>query len=162
MAVNYKIYQNPIESSSTYNKFYARAVMTGTVDTRTVGAKIANNVSAKTSDVVGMLRELSEVIHDALCEGNCVHLDGLGYFYPKITSTATDTAAEIREGLRKNIKRISVRFKSENTRSSNGKTVRKLAGNTRVQELTQYANLVSEEGTDSKSTSDEGGESSGD
>ena len=77
-----------------FGKYYMRAVITNTVDTDTVATRIQQNASVKKSDVLAVLAELSEVIHEYLIDGKAVKLDGIGTFKVAISSEGSVSASE--------------------------------------------------------------------
>lgn len=80
MAVMYKLYQDKRESSSHKGQWYARAIMTNTVDTKQLAERIQRNCTVKIADVVAVLSELTEVMKDELQASHAVKLDGFGIF----------------------------------------------------------------------------------
>ena len=80
MPTFYTIYQNKNSKSSTNGKFYAKARCLGYWDLEQLSDHIQDNVSAKKSDVIAVLRELVVVMKEAFDAGYGVRLDGFGRF----------------------------------------------------------------------------------
>ena len=94
MAIRFKVYQNNNQKSDAYQKFYARPVLNGIVDTEGLAEKIQQNVSAKESDVYAVLKELKNAVKDSLLQGYAVRIDGLGIFRPSFSSKGTAKASD--------------------------------------------------------------------
>ncbi|MCR5129891.1 MAG: hypothetical protein K6C10_00315 [Prevotella sp.] len=62
MAVKYKLYQDNRTTSTHKGMWYARALVSGIKDTKTLADQIQQNVSVKKSDVLAVLDELVVVM----------------------------------------------------------------------------------------------------
>ena len=102
----YKLIQNKNEEMpKAYQKWYARPVVTETVDLDYIAERIQRNSTAKRSDAKAVLTEMVEVITDALQNSQRGHIDGFGSFKVGISSRGADSeedysAAEHVRGLR--------------------------------------------------------------
>ena len=102
----FKLIQNKNEEMpKAYQKWYARPVVTETVDLDYIAERIQRNSTAKRSDAKAVLTEMVEVITDALQSSQRVHIDGFGSFKVGISSRGADSeedysAAEHVRGLR--------------------------------------------------------------
>ena len=102
----YKLIQNKNEEMpKAFNKWYARPVVTETVDLDYIAERIQRNSTAKKSDAKAVLTEMVEVISDALQSSQRVKIDGFGAFKVGISSRGADSeedysAAEHVRGLR--------------------------------------------------------------
>lgn len=102
----YKLIQNKNEEMpKAYQKWYARPVVTETIDLDYIAERIQRNSTAKKSDAKAVLTEMVEVITDALQSSQRVHIDGFGSFKVGISSRGADSeedysAAEHVRGLR--------------------------------------------------------------
>ncbi len=76
------------------NKWFARAITVGTLNTQSIAEIIQRNCSMKKSDVRAVLDELVEVMTDKLQESYAVKLDGLGIFKIGLQSTGADSVGE--------------------------------------------------------------------
>lgn len=80
MAVLYKMYQNNRSNFKNKGMWYARAIHPNTIHTEQIAELIQRNCTVKKSDVVAVLTELIEVMHDELQASHNVKLDGFGTF----------------------------------------------------------------------------------
>ena len=80
MPTFYTLYQDNREKSLTRGKWYARAKSLGYWDLDKLADHIQDNVSAKKSDVIAVLKELVVVMAEAFDSGYGVSLDGFGKF----------------------------------------------------------------------------------
>ena len=102
----YKLIQNKNEEMpKAFNKWYARPVVTETIDLDYIAERIQRNSTAKKSDAKAVLTEMVEVITDALQSSQRVKIDGFGAFNVGISSRGADSeedysAAEHVRGLR--------------------------------------------------------------
>ena len=77
----YKLIQNKNEEMpKAFNKWYARPVVTETIDLDYIAERIQRNSTAKKSDAKAVLTEMVEVITDALQSSQRVKIDGFGAF----------------------------------------------------------------------------------
>jgi len=81
---------NDGRKDSANNKYFARAITLGTVETEELANIIQKNCSMKKSDVIAVLSELVEVMTDKLQESYAVKLNGFGTFKIGITSKGAD------------------------------------------------------------------------
>ena len=94
MALSYRLVKNKNATSPHYNKYFAKAVITGEIGTKGVADLIQRNCTVKRSDVVAVLTELADVLKDSMSEGKKVTLDGLGSFKPSIKGKYATTEEE--------------------------------------------------------------------
>ena len=88
----YKLIQNKNEEMpKAFNKWYARPVVTETVDLDYIAERIQRNSTAKKSDAKAVLTEMVEVITDALQSSQRVKIDGFGAFKVGISSRGADS-----------------------------------------------------------------------
>ena len=120
MAVLYRLGQNKMKNSSAYGKWFAQAVMTGTVDTDELAEIMQRNCTVKKADIVAVITELIETMQDQLQNSKRVKLKGFGAFKigienePGGAQTAADFSAS------KNIKGLHVLFQPEVKTDSTG------------------------------------------
>ena len=91
--LNYVLRQEKREESKEFGKWYARAVHGSDMTTEELAQQIQRNVSAKKSDVLAVLAEMSEVMADAIQSGRVVVLDGIGRFGLVWNNTKYDAGA---------------------------------------------------------------------
>jgi predicted histone-like DNA-binding protein len=113
MAVLYRLSQNKMSSSKAYGKWFAQAVMTGTIDTDALAEIMQRNCTVKKSDILAVISELIETMQDQLQNSKRIKLNGFGAFKLGIENAAggAATAAEFSAG--KNIKGLHVLFQPE-------------------------------------------------
>ena len=88
----YKLIQNKNEEMpKAFNKWYARPVVTETVDLDYIAERIQRNSTAKKSDAKAVLTDMVEVITDALQSSQRVKIDGFGAFKVGISSRGADS-----------------------------------------------------------------------
>ncbi|MCD7972956.1 MAG: HU family DNA-binding protein [Candidatus Azobacteroides sp.] len=105
MKTKYDVYEIPNSAERKDKKlYYVRLVPIGTVNTQMLAERIEYGTSLTRTDVTSVLSSLSYQIERALKNGERVHLEGLGYFQMKITSTAVESPEKMRAE--------NVRFKS--------------------------------------------------
>lgn len=90
--IRYRTVQNKNSKSSSYGKWYARAVMTDTTNLDTLAERIQRNCSVKKSDVLAVLTEMKEVMQDELQSSHRVKLDGFGSFKIGLITTSAASA----------------------------------------------------------------------
>ena len=113
MAVLYRLSQNKMSTSKAYGKWFAQAVMTGTIDTDALAEIMQRNCTVKKADILAVISELIETMQDQLQNSKRIKLNGLGAFKLGIENAAggAATAAEFSAG--KNIKGLHVLFQPE-------------------------------------------------
>lgn len=135
MAVFYKLYQEAREASKNKGKWYARALMTETVDTEKLAERIQRNCSMKKSDVLAVLTELVEVMNDEMQASHKVRLNGFGSFKIGLKTKPADTAKDFSAstnvvGMRVNFApetHVDTRTRSHNKQFLTGATVKEAA-----------------------------------
>ena len=91
----YKLIQNKNEEMpKAYQKWYARPVVTETVDLDYIAERIQRNSTAKKSDAKAVLTEMVEVITDALQSSQRVKIDGFGAFKVGLSSRGADSVED--------------------------------------------------------------------
>ena len=116
MSINYSWYRNPQrEEGDITEGLHPRPFFNGTVDTRQLAKEIEKATSLTEGDVKATLTALSRVVAHKLAMGEQVHLEGLGYFTPTLTTEGRVTEEmSLRERSRKvRFKGISFRPDSE-------------------------------------------------
>jgi len=137
----YTKYQNKNRMSRAYGKWYARAQVLDAVSTDELAEEIQRNASVKYSDVVAVLREMSEAIQRELANGKRVVVNGIGAFKPTLTSKGELTPEEVTS------QSITTRvlFQPEMRRDSSGHYVKALISKVKWQEAAAYDKPTSED-----------------
>ena len=138
MAVLYRLSQNKMSSSKAYGKWFAQAVMTGTIDTDALAEIMQRNCTVKKSDILAVISELIETMQDQLQNSKRIKLNGFGAFKLGIENAAggAATAAEFSAG--KNIKGLHVLFQPEVKTSADGSRVKTFLTGIKVAEYGEY------------------------
>lgn len=83
MAITFDFYSSPslpTEGKDAEKKYYARVVGGRTVDLSSLAPHIQQRCTLTKGDVIAVVNELAAELVNELCEGNHVHLPGIGYF----------------------------------------------------------------------------------
>ena len=72
MAVHIKLIKNNIKSSSSYGKYFAKAVSQGEVTLEDIAAEACRNSGFSEGSVVGVVTELQDILKQRLREGQTV------------------------------------------------------------------------------------------
>lgn len=137
MAVNYRIVKYKNKSSEKNNWYYARAVMTDTLNLNGIAERIQRNCSMKKSDVLAVLTELVEVMKDELQGSHTVKLDGLGSFKMSMRTTLCETLSQFSAS--EHIKALRVLFQPEFHIDQNGTRQNVLISGAKVKEQAEYS-----------------------
>ena len=108
MAVHIKLIKNNIKSSSSYGKYFAKAVSQGEVTLDEIGEEICRNSSFSEGTVVGVVSELQDLLKEKLRAGQTVVLPGIGRFSLRVESVGVDNPKQFK--LRRHITRIICGF----------------------------------------------------
>jgi len=151
MAVLYRLSQNRMKDSKAFGKWFAQAVMTGTVDTDELADIMQRNCTVKKSDILAVITELIETMQDQLQNSKRVKLKGFGAFKIGIENTpgGAATAADFSAG--KNIKGLHVLFQPEVKTDSSGQRKKTFISGCGVQESPKNG-VDTTKPTDSSST----------
>ena len=95
MAILFDWYElpEPKDKQREEKILHPRIRLNGSTTTDELRRRIQERSSLTETDVSAVLDALSHVMGEDLAEGRQVHLDGIGYFYPVLTSTEPVTAA---------------------------------------------------------------------
>ena len=119
-----KVFQNNQPTTRRYKKWYGRVAKSvadggGTVDEARLVAQIEKKCTLTEADLKGAISALKTEIHDSLCAGQSVRLDGIGTFSPAINTKAADERDEFT--IEKNVTRVRVAFTPAYTIDLSGK-----------------------------------------
>jgi len=90
MAVHIKLIKNNIKSSSSYGKYFAKAVSQGEVTFDEIAAEACRKSGFSEGSVVGVVTELQDILKHRLSEGQTVILPGIGRFSLRVESMGVD------------------------------------------------------------------------
>nr|WP_302830263.1 HU family DNA-binding protein [uncultured Bacteroides sp.] len=118
MAILFDWYEDPRSSDKQGKEktLHPRIKLNGSVGTDVLRRRIQERCSLTETDVSAALDALSHIMGEELAEGRQVHLDGIGYFYPCLTSTGPVTA-ETKRKLTK-VKLKAIKFRADRTLKS--------------------------------------------
>lgn len=117
MAIRYRKVQNKLNNSPTFGKWYARAVVLDTIDTKRLAEEISHSTTVTYADVMAVLWEVSVAMKTHLLNSQRVVLDGIGAFKVGISSKPSDTAADC-DGTK--ITNFRILYKPESTFNATG------------------------------------------
>jgi predicted histone-like DNA-binding protein len=104
MAVHFKLIKNNIKSSSSYGKYFAKAVSQGEVTLKEIAEEACRNSGFSEGSVVGVVTELQNILKEKLMDGHTVVLPGIGRFSLRVESIGVDDPKDF------NIRRHITRF----------------------------------------------------
>ena len=113
MSILYDWYENANDQDKPQEerRLHPRAVLNGQTDTEDLCRQISRRSTVSRADVMAVLSGLSEVMAEALSDGQRVHLDGIGYFWPtleSVTPVRHDTPQKSH-----NVRLKSIRFRAD-------------------------------------------------
>ena len=108
MAVHIKLIRNNIKSSSSYGKYFAKAVSQGEVTLNEIAAEACRNSGFSEGSVIGVVTELQDILRHRLAEGQTVVLSGIGRFSLRVESIGVDDPKAF--NIRQHITRIICGF----------------------------------------------------
>lgn len=141
MSVKIRKVVNNRKSSKTQGKVYGRAVVSDTINTKKLCQNIRDRCTLTEPDVVAVVSALITEVSGQLALGNRVVLDGFGSFKVGLSSTPADSAKKFTSA---NIKCLRVIFQPA-IEMINGKRVKTLLKEVRVEELAEYKGLNDED-----------------
>ena len=141
MSVKIRKVVNNRKGSKTQGKVYGRAVVSDTINTKKLCQNIRDRCTLTEPDVVAVVSALITEVSGQLALGNRVVLDGFGSFKVGLSSTPADSAKKFTSA---NIKCLRVIFQPANE-MINGKRVKTLLKEVRVEELAEYKGLNDED-----------------
>ena len=102
MAILFDWYElpEPKDKQREEKILHPRIRLNGSTSTAELRRRIQERCSLTKTDVSAVLDALSHVMGEDLAEGRQVHLDGIGYFHPVLTSTEPVTAATKRKTIK--------------------------------------------------------------
>ncbi|MBQ6210185.1 MAG: DNA-binding protein [Prevotella sp.] len=90
MAVHIKLIKNNIKRSSSYGKYFAKAVSQGEITFDEIAAEACRNSGFSEGAVVYVVTELQNILKQRLSEGKTVVLPGIGRFSLRVESVGVD------------------------------------------------------------------------
>lgn len=88
MSIVFDWYENPNAPEDGEEKgLHPRIFLNGKVSTEKLCSMIHSRSSLSEGDVKNVFDNLAKIFSEELSEGRKIHLEGIGYFYPTLTST---------------------------------------------------------------------------
>ena len=111
MAILFDWYENPKPSDKEQGEktLHPRLKYNGSIGTDVLSRRIQERCSLTETDVTAVLDALSHIMGQELANGRQVHLDGIGYFRPCLTSTEPVTIDTKRKATKVKLKAIQFR-----------------------------------------------------
>ena len=111
MAIEFDIYPSPSSSGEEGKKTYhARVANSMTIATNEIAQSIHKRCTLTVSDIKAVLHELHDELIYHLCNGNSVHLEGIGYFRLTLSAPKEITPTNMH---RQNISIKAVDFRAD-------------------------------------------------
>lgn len=155
MSVKYRKVVNNRKGSKTQGKIYGRAVVSDTINTKKLCQNIRDRCTLTEPDVVAVVSALVTEVTAQLALGNRMVLDGFGSFKVGLNTSPADTAKKFTSA---NIVGMHVIFQSA-IEMQQGKRVKTLLKDVKVEELVEYKGLNDSEGGSPSGGSNAGGSS---
>ena len=115
MAILFDWYEDPKPSDKQQGEktLHPRLKYNGSIGTDLLRQRIQERCSLTATDVTAVLDALSHIMGQELADGKQVHLDGIGYFRPCLTSTEPVTIDTKRKATKVKLK--SILFRADQT-----------------------------------------------
>ena len=115
MAILFDWYEDPKPSDKEQGEktLHPRLKYNGSIGTDLLRQRIQERCSLTATDVTAVLDALSHIMGQELADGKQVHLDGIGYFRPCLTSTEPVTIGTKRKATKVKLK--SIQFRADQT-----------------------------------------------
>lgn len=97
MPINYVVTKKIDKSKGTVRELYyasTQALQNKPVNSTQIAEQLAARSSLQNGDAMSVLVQLSDIIAEHLREGRTISIDGLGNFFPSITSEGVKTPEE--------------------------------------------------------------------
>ena len=146
MSLIYQKYQNKNEESKAFGKWYARAIMKGTVGIEELAEKMQDNCTVKRTDILAVLSELGPTMRDIIQDSKRVQIPYLGAFKLGISTSGADTPENF--SVRKHVKNVHVIFMPLTKISATGTHEKELAKGVVLTEDNDYVSPTTEEEPD--------------
>ena len=95
MSYKFRVVQNKIQGSPSFNKWFAKTVTLGNVSTEELCQEISHSTTVTESDVRAVFAELKVKLRDHLLLNQSVKVDGLGTFNVRLKSSASDQEKDV-------------------------------------------------------------------
>ena len=118
MAVHIRLIRNNIKSSSSYGKYFAKAVSQGEITLDEIAAEACRNSSFSEGVFKGVVTELQDLLKEKLSEGQTVVLPGIGRFSLRVESIGVENPKDFNIG--RHISRIICGFLPASRRIAGG------------------------------------------
>ena len=90
--LHYKLYQNKSKGNKAYGMWFARAMVTQTIDLEQLAEHMANhNTPYSKGAILGVLTDMVNCIRELVLDGNAVKIPNLAIFSAGLTTKAERT-----------------------------------------------------------------------
>lgn len=103
----------PSDKQEEEKTLHPRIKLNGSTGTDELRRRIQQRCTLTETDVIAVLDALSHIMGEELADGRQVHLDGIGYFYPTLTTTEPVTTETKRKSTKVKLK--SIQFRADQT-----------------------------------------------
>ena len=110
MAIKFEFYQSPNPTGSKKKRYHARVVSNKPVNTDELAEEIHAGCTLTVADIKATIISLSHKMAEHLCNGEKVHIDGIGYFQPTLKCPETRTPSATRA---QQVRFKSVKFRAD-------------------------------------------------
>lgn len=97
MPINYAVTKKVDKTKGEIKELYyatTRALQKKPINSSQIAQQLAERSSLQNGDVISVLVQLSDIIAEHLREGRTVSIDGLGNFYPTVSSEGVEKPEE--------------------------------------------------------------------
>ena len=108
MAVHIRLIKNNIKSSSSYGKYFAKAISQGEVTLDEIASEACRNSGFSEGSVIGVATEIQDIMKEKLRDSQTVVLPGIGRFSLRVESIGVDDPKDF--NIRHHITRIICGF----------------------------------------------------
>lgn len=142
--INYRLVQDKSSNPKKSGKWYAKAVVTETIELDDLSTRIQANCTAKKSDVQAVLSELIEVMATELQNGRRVKLNGFGAFKVGLTSRGAESKDKFE--VQKHIKGLHIIFQPHTKKTPEGKRTKVFLDGARMKQYQEFNTADQQEG----------------
>ena len=139
MSVKYRLYQDNRAKSTHKGCYYARAIVSGSVNTNDLAKNIEKRCTVTLPDILAVMSALETEIATQIQAGNKVVLNGFGSFR---IGLATKPATTVKEFNNTHIKGIHIIFHPETKVNASRKHTQPLTEGCKVENLSDFQDNI--------------------
>ncbi len=150
--IRYKVYQNKIQGSVGYGRWYARTACDETVGLEKLAEHMANhNTPYSQGCIHGVLRDMVSCIKELVLDGKAVKLDDLAIFSAGISTSGAKTAKEFT--VSGNVRNVHLR-----ARATGRLRTATLTSEAKKKEVVEYTVNMGDESGSKEDSKEDGGD----